>query len=284
MQSAALKREVAMKVLKWLGLAVLILIVVVFIGFVLFLNAAVKAAVEVGAPEVLGVPVTVGGVSVQPLRGKVIVKELTVGNPEGFKSEYLFKLGELDFELDTSSLGSDTILIKKIHILKPQISYEQGLTGNNISALLNRLEKDEEKKTEAEEKKAETTESETKVVIESFLLDEAQVRVSAKLVGDKQVVLPLPPIELKDIGKESEGASLADIITRVIRAVLGSVTKVVTGSIKLVGDGVGAAADVAGDTAGAVGGAAVDGVKAVGNGAKGLFKKAGGLIPGKDKD
>ena len=273
----------------------LTLFLVVLVAIVLILNffggRVIRHTVNVAGPLALGVPVTLEEADFRLLRGFVKLNGLKVGNPEGYKTDSLFEVDELLVDLDTRSLMGGVVHIRKIAIDGPRITYERGLTASNLSDLLEGLEKGEkteEKPVEKpEEKKAAPADEGggVKVIIDEINITGARLKVSLTVAQGLSAPIPLPPINLVDIGKETGGAGVMEIITRIIRAILGTVTNVITGSAKLLGDGAvavgkgavavgGAAVDgvtavggAAVDGAAAVGGAAVDGAKAVGKGA-----------------
>jgi hypothetical protein len=266
--------------MKRLFKVVLLLFVIVVVAIVVLLNffggAVIEKTVNLAGPQILGVPVTLEDASLALLRGHVRLKGLRVGNPEGFHTDSLFDLGLLEIDLDVKSLGTDTIHIRKILIEAPGITYERGLTTSNIGKLLEHLESpeapDEGKK--PEEKPAPAEEGSTKVIIDQFVLSDARLKVSITGAAGLAAPIPLPTLELNDIGKEEEGASFASVIRDIVKAIAGSITSVLTGAGKLVGEGavaVGKGAVAVGgaavDGAAAVGGAAVDGAAAVGDAA-----------------
>ena len=81
--------------------------------------------------------------------------------------------------------------------------------------------------------------------------------------------LPLPTIHLTDIGKESNGASIKDVIAEVLKSVSNAAGQAVTGAGDLLGKGLRST----GDAAGKVGGAVGDQATKIGKDIKGLFKK-----------
>lgn len=116
------KRSIRMKkVLIGIGVTLLVIIVVVVIAITLFAGKLVKTGVEKVAPGILGVPVTVENVNIGIFSGKVNIKGLVVGNPEKFKSDYLFSLGELSVRIDMKSLSTDTIIVNEVLIKVPKI-------------------------------------------------------------------------------------------------------------------------------------------------------------------
>jgi len=276
---------------KWIKriLGVLALLVIVaLVAITIFASRIVKTAVETGGPKVLGVPVTLGSAHVSLLRGRIILKDFEVGNPEKFKTPFLFQMGKLDIDVDMSSLKSGQILVKKIHILKPKIIYEKSLKTSNVGALLKNLEGD--KKEDAKEEKKEIEDDNTNkksVIIEEFLMDDGQISLSTTLALGQAIPIPLPAIHMTDIGKEEEdkgGMTIRDAITLLFKEIFKTATGAVTGSVKLIGKGVkaggGMVVDAGGavvDGAGAVGGAAVSGTKKAG---KAVTDGAGKIVGG----
>ncbi|HMO03150.1 MAG TPA: hypothetical protein PKC67_10095 [Kiritimatiellia bacterium] len=270
------------KLLKFILVVVLLLV----IALVFFAGPVVKNAVNQAGPGIMGVPVTLGDAKVSLLQGRIHLKDLVVGNPEGFKTDNLFAMGALNVEIDMASLFTDTIVVREIAVIRPEVTYEMTLSGSNVGALQEQMAGDAEPATDApveEEAPAPADEAKAgkRVIIEKFVLNEGQINLSLPAMMGTAVPLPLPPIELTDIGKEKpEG--LTDVIGDIFSAIFGAVTKVVTSSGKLLGDGVkavgqGAAAvgGVAVDGVTAVGGVAVDGAAAVGGAAVGAGKAVG---------
>lgn len=275
---------------------VVLILVLVLAGLIVFLQyfggATIKQAVNTGGPMVLGVPVRLDNAMLRPLLGRAHLGGLVVGNPEGFKTDSLFELGHIDVELDTGSLLGDTLRIRRIEIKDPKITMERGLRSSNLGALLEQLEKKGGAEKPEQPEAATPAKPGKKVIIDEISISGAQLNLSLTAMGGLAAPLPLPPITLRDLGKEKEGASFTEVLTEVVRAILGSATQVAVGAGKLVGDGakaVGEGAVAVGDAAvegaAAVGGAAVDGATAAGelavDGAKavgGAAAAAGGAV------
>ena len=110
------------KAVRILAVVVLILFICVIVAS-FFLGGIVKGAVNTAGPLALGVPVELQAAKVLPLSGLARLKGFSVGNPEGFKSDYLFKVELLSVKLKTASLFSDRIHIERIHIKAPKVMY-----------------------------------------------------------------------------------------------------------------------------------------------------------------
>ena len=257
-----------MKILKRVLVTVAVLFAVVLVVVVLFLGQVVKTAVEKVGPQVAGVEMSLESARVYLLLGDVKLKGLVIGNPEGFKTPSAVELAQFIVDIDIGSLFTDTIVIKKIHIDGPQITYERGLITSNLSAIQANLAPDEEKpkKEESDEPKEKSDKPTKKVVINDFLLENGKVNISIAIAGGKK-------IHLKDIGKDSDGASVTDIVNEVYGAIM-----------KSVGDAVAASGDFAGDALKGAGGLATDAAKgatgAAGDAAKGATDMAGDAAKG----
>ncbi len=247
-----------MKALKWIGGILVVLLVTLVIVLSFWGGHVVKHSVNLVGPQVLGVPVTLESARFHPLRGYISLEGLVVGNPEGFRTESLFQMNHLEVDLDMSTLLSDPLVINRILIDSPQITFEMGLRGTNLGALLDSLEEKEEvAEEEAEDDGIEPAEPGRGVVIREFVLADATVRVSATALRGQSVPVTLGTVTLTELGGEDQ--SVAQIITQVVRALVGTVVNAVGGAGDLLGSGL----QSAWSGVGSVGGVAVDGVRAI---------------------
>lgn len=267
-----------MKILKWALGVIVVLVLVVLTVLVFWGGHVVKHSVNLIGPQVLGVPVTLESARFHPLRGYVSLNGLVVGNPEGFRTESLFQMNHLEVDLDMSTLFSDPLVINRILIDSPQITFEMGLRGTNLGALLDSLEQEVEETKEAEEEEVSPDAPARGVVIKEFVLADATVRVSATALLGQSVPVTLGTVTLTDLGGEDQ--SITQIVTQVIRALAGTVVNAVAGAGDLLGDGLrGAWNGVS-----SVGGLAVDGVRAVTGGVTDGVRGVRDLVTGRDRD
>ncbi|MDA0991438.1 MAG: hypothetical protein O3A51_11890 [Verrucomicrobia bacterium] len=286
------------KALEWIVGSIVALLVIVLVVVMFQLGAVIKTGVETLGPNYIGSPVALESAFVRPISGNARLKGLVVSNHEGYKTPSAIELGELTVQIDMKSLTTDTIVIKSIMIDGPQFTYEKSLKKSNLAAILDHIEAqvpagDE---TEAADKaEAPPSEPGKKVVIESLVVQNGKIRLSTALLMGKALNIPLPRIDMKDIGKEKD-LSTAEAVALVFRKIIGSITTVAVEAIKglgkgamavggtaakgagaavgMAGDAAGAAVGVAGNAAGAAvgvagdaAGAAVDGAKALGGAA-----------------
>ena len=199
----------------------LAVVIIAIVGVLVFiysnLDSIVKDVVEDYGPKFTGVTVKLAKVELSPENGEGTLSGLIVGNPSGYKTESAFNLGSISMKLDTSSLTSDTIIIKSIVIDKPEITYEFGDGGSNVDVIGKNVEKAagggarEEKKNDDPGKK---------MIIESLIVSNGNVSVSHPLLQGKKVGSALPTIRLKDIGKDKKGgASPAEVVDKIMDAI-----------------------------------------------------------------
>jgi uncharacterized protein involved in outer membrane biogenesis len=260
------------KILSIVGIVLVAVIVVV----ILFLGQIVKTAIETAGPKVAGVSMNVDKVRVYPLLGFVRVKGLVIGNPEGFNTPSAMELGDFKVDVKMGSLFTDTIVVKEILIEAPEITYEKGLKSSNLSTLQDNLAPEETEEEEAapdEEKPKKKKGKAKKVIIEDFQLNNGKVNVTITALGGKKMSLPLPDIQIQDIGKSSGGTDLQEVISEVFA----SITDAVGGAVASSGDFAGEALKDAGgalkDIGGDAGGAVKDAAGSLKKGIGGLFGK-----------
>jgi hypothetical protein len=200
-------------------------IVLLIIGGVVFLtlnlDSIIKKGVEAAGPKVLKATVNLDDVNISLFSGKGKLSGLTIGNPEGFKTDYAFKLGEVALDLDVRSVTSDKIHIRSLVIDSPDIMYEGALGKNNN---LTRLQSNIEEITSRSGKKDEDSENDEsgssggeskKIQIDYIKISGAKVNASLNILMGKTLNVNIPTIELRDIGKNND-ATIADAVKLVL--------------------------------------------------------------------
>ncbi|MEG3618090.1 hypothetical protein V5T82_06460 [Magnetovibrio sp. PR-2] len=214
-----------------IGIAVLIVAVVGGVVYVAS-NAGdlVKAAVEEHGSRATQVNVTLDAVDIELGEKSAGMRGLTVGNPAGFKTDSAIKLGEISVKLH-EDWSPDVVVVEEIMVNGPEVTYEIGSGGSNISKIQENVDNfvkamsgPEDKG--ASEEKAEASgaageEEGPKVIINNFYIKNGKVNVSATLFEGKTLTTPLPDIHLTDIGKDDPdgGASPAEVVEQLISAI-----------------------------------------------------------------
>lgn len=226
---------------KWqkrLGISLLVILTLLIISTSLVGDYLIRQTVNTAGPKLLGVPVSLEGVTFRPILGHIALKGLHIGNPEGFKSESLFEIARLDVRLRVRSLFTNKIIINRIDISGTELTYERNLTTSNIDSLMNKLAPEPAEKKEGE--KAKPAKEKTpgkKVIIKELAINGTRVHVALTALGGHGFTLPLPPIRLSNVGGKENGVTFTEALKEIMGAIFKSVSDAVAGSGKLLGSG-----------------------------------------------
>ena len=171
-------------------------------------DALIKRAIERYGPELTGVSVKVKSVKLEPLDGRGAISGIELGNPKGFSAPHSVSLGEIRLAVDPATITSDVVHVREISLEAPSITYERGSQGDNLSAIQKHIES-RLPKSKGGEGAAKEPGPERK-----FIIDRVQVR-KAKVDYAGAVTADLPDIELRDLGKKTNGATAAEITREV---------------------------------------------------------------------
>lgn len=209
------------------ALGIVALVLIAGVALFMFLDPIIKNSINVVAPKVLGVSVSVDQIQIRPLRGTVYLENFKIGNPQGYSTNApLFAVQKVQVGLDVLSVASKAIRIHLISIKDPFIHYETQNGKSNVDALMANLQKGQTAtNAPATTAKAETTPKEgekaqKKVIIEEFSLSGTKVSYQSPITLNKRVVIPIPSFELHDIGKAEGGISAVDATIQVLGSII----------------------------------------------------------------
>lgn len=214
-----------------IGLVIVVPLVFIFVVG-MYGGQIAKDGINTYGSEFLGVDVAVDDVDFSILGGNLSMSGLVIGNPEGYESEYAFRLGSVKIELDRNSLFSDHIIIDQVRIMAPEVIMELGKGGNNLTKLQETIEA-QIGPIEGEDE----TEPAPNVTIRNFYLTDASFKLVGLPAGIKSPEVKLPDIYLENIGTgegAKEGTSFADASGEIIAVIAASATTAVA-NLKLKG-------------------------------------------------
>ena len=161
-------------------------------------------------------------IHISPLKGRVEIRNLIVGNPEGYASEHAIKLGFVNAELDIASAFSDKLIIRECTLKDINVNYETKLLSSNIQQIIDNVntlagtaEKDPAEKENPEQSKNQ------KLQVDLFELQNVGVHVLVNGMGTAHgagVAVTINP--LKDLGKDEQGITPAELIVKVLTSIL----------------------------------------------------------------
>lgn len=208
------------------------------------LNAIVKAGIETIGPQILGTPVSLDDVDISLLgEGGSLQGTLTglrIQNPPGFHTPHAVFLPKIRIRVNRDSILTNTVTIQEIVIDRPDVSLEEALQGkSNLATLHQRIKEYSQDGTSEPAtpppSPAESPETETKVHIQRVLIREGQIHVSVKGLQGQSLNLPLPDIQLQNIGKEGGGISFQQAAARLFEAIYQDVIQSAPGGRRLFG-------------------------------------------------
>lgn len=208
-----------MKVIKWLGILIVLLLIVV--GGVAFyglsnLNKLVKYGVETEGPKVTQTGVALGSVDIKLLDGKGELSNFSIANPEGFSSPHLFKADKILLQIDTAHLTDSVKVIKEITIDGVDIVAEQKGLTTNIQALLDNLPTSEDSSAPADDASSES--ADVLLMIEKLNFINNTITLKTEEYGEYQ--LELPAIVQNNIGSKDKGLTPAELGQAILKPFL----------------------------------------------------------------
>jgi hypothetical protein len=82
------------------------------------------------------VDVTLESINISPFKGRVEIRNLIVGNPEGYTSDHAVKLGFVNAELNIPSVFSDKLIIHEVTLKDVNVNYETKMFTSNIQQII----------------------------------------------------------------------------------------------------------------------------------------------------
>ena len=271
-----------------------------------------NTVVEVMSNDVQRLGVTIAGVSasMDTQTGLVTVAAVRVTNPQGMgyttNDAVAVESIQVDLEPESLTATNNIIHIRSIDIAKPVIRVENMLanilsispcfpgggetnvvkeaSGTATNAVNAAANADETATKKTDEENAGTTEDGgKKVIIDRLLIHDGTIQFS---LAGKTIPIPLPTIELKDLGKDKGGLTfletaqlvgetLLKVITGAISGVTGLAVDMVGGVLSMGTNALGSV--IGGETVNAIGNAGGTAVKAVGDVGGGAVKAVGDI-------
>jgi uncharacterized protein involved in outer membrane biogenesis len=260
------------------GVLVTVIIILLVVG-VSNLGPIIKKAVNTYGPKITKTQVQLGDVGVSLLSTEAKLKDFLLGNPEGFKSEQAMSVKSVHVNVDEKSLTKDTIIIDKIEVVAPKITYEKVRGTDNFQTIMNNVKKavgaNTATKPSAEKgKKGEGK----KIIIRDFILRNGKVNLTMAALGENIVSADLPDIHLKNVGQKKGGESPSEAFEEIFAALYTNikspaVTEVLNKGLKNLNIDTQAITQEAKKQLEDVGQSAKDEVKATTDKLKGIFGK-----------
>lgn len=189
----------AIKILASILVALLVVIAIALAVGVRNLDRLVEAAIESVGPTVTGTDVSVEQVDIDLTEGRGRITGFRVANPEGFSSEALLSVDEVELVLDTGSITDDVVVIESIRVDGAHLRAEHRGTGFNFEPLLERVRA----ASEGDSSRSTTASPDVRFMVERLEFAGAGMSLHSDQFGQRQY--RLEPIELSDLGDRQTG-------------------------------------------------------------------------------
>lgn len=245
-----------------IALIILAVVILVVLVFAFMLDGIVKEGVEMVGPKITNVSIDLKSVHIGLLTGSAKVEGLVVGNPEGYKAPNAISVGVAEIGVNPLSILSGKIVVRTLHVISPDITFEGGLGGNNLSKIMDNVEAFSHggaKSTTKPGAPPAAGQSGKKIQVDDFLVTGAKVHVHLTDLGGKEMTLSLPNIQLKNLGQGNAGLTPAELTAVMLKAVTAATIKAVSSQASDLGKG--------------IEGGATEGLDKIKKGVGGLFGK-----------
>jgi len=133
-----------MKMMRFVGLFLLTLItLVVVLCWVVSANVddMIKGKVQQKMTALTNAEVKLSKLETDLFSGRIVITDLVMANPKGYRSKHLVRLGEIQVMIDIRSLNSDVIIIESIQLNDVDVVLEEKSFGQiNIKTLIDTVE------------------------------------------------------------------------------------------------------------------------------------------------
>jgi uncharacterized protein involved in outer membrane biogenesis len=211
-----------MKAIGWLIGVVLLLIVGLGVYLVMNTGDLIKTAVETLGPEYLGVDVKLGAADVSLTEGSGELRGLVIGNPDGFDGPHAFSLGRIKLALDPLGQSQELITLESIEIDAADLALIAKGQNINLQAIMANLESDTADEP-AVEPGEESGAAAPKIIIDSFSFTNARTSLDSDILGSSSV--DIADIHLTDIGRKSNGVTIREAVTQMLRPITRAATE-----------------------------------------------------------
>jgi len=180
------------------------------------LDRIVKNVIETVGPEVTGTSVSVDAVSISLRSGKGSLARLAIGNPPGFSGADAFTLNEISIGLNLESLMSDVIVIEQILIDGASLNFEQQGRSSNFQQILDNIETSSDSGGEASDSASDPG---PRLIVDEFHFTSGSITAGLAQL-DVQKTIIIPNVVVRDVGRKSGGAAVAEVTRQLLEPVL----------------------------------------------------------------
>ncbi len=148
--------------------------------------------------------------------GLATLTKVTIANPAGFKSPLAFNFDRIEMWIDPETLNSNTIHVKSLTFVAPEVTYEISVQTDNLRTLINQIENSISRSVPSA--------SDKRLILEQVQFKNGVVVVQSDDMQGARSTAQLADMNLQNIGKAENGISPAEIAHRLTIALLRETT------------------------------------------------------------
>jgi uncharacterized protein involved in outer membrane biogenesis len=203
-----------MKKFIYIGIALLGIVAAVLIIGISNMGPIIKTAVNKYGPAMTKTDLRINDVSISLFSGEAKLKDFYLGNPKGFKSPEAMRVNAIYVNVDEKSITRDPIIIDRVEVVGPNITYEKVQRTDNFQTILNNVKRSAEtSKSSSPSKKPSKESTAKKLVIRDFIITDGKVNMDVDMQAGSSISASasLPKIHLKNVGEKSGGATAEEV-------------------------------------------------------------------------
>jgi hypothetical protein len=183
-----------------------------------WLGPVARTVSEKLVPSLTGTAFRMDALELNAFSGRIRARGVELANPAGYRPARALAVGALDLSVDVSSALSDVIVIREVALRDAFVSYVTLRGTNNFEAIAAYRDRgaDPAKAEAAGRAPAPDGKKEApakKVIIDRLLLTGLKVQMGP-------LALPVPDIELKGIGRDTQGADWTSVGQQILDAAM----------------------------------------------------------------
>jgi hypothetical protein len=192
----------------------LLFVIIAVVTVYFSLGFIVKTQIESQVYYHTGVPLKVQFVSIKPFSGTASISGITIDNPDNFRGfSSAFSVSNIYADIELASLIQQPIHIKQLRITQPEVFIEMFAGQLNLAVLKKQLKQSAPEST----KEPTPKDGNLKLVLSELIIERSSIHLATGVIpatlGKRY---DIQTINLKDIGKSTNGADIPNITGLII--------------------------------------------------------------------
>ena len=164
-----------------------------------------------------GVSVKVDDVAITLADGRGEIGGLCGGKPQRLPGTARLQAGIDLLALDAAADTKDVVVIREFTVEAPDIVYDKGPNGSNVEAIQNNIDEYSRTHPAGEDRAQDPAKRDDGAAARRFIVESLQVRNGKIRLPDRDAVIDLPPLSMRDVGKSRGGMTGSEIASIVVK-------------------------------------------------------------------